>query len=165
MVKLIGFLFLGFLFTFGFHAECKGQVQIVDFSWYESLRNSKSDTTYVVNFWATWCVPCVKELPEFELIHKKYSNQKVKVILVSLDYVKALDKSVLPLVKKQGLRSKVVLLNETNPNTYIDKVDASWTGSLPATLVFNNAHSFYLFNEKPLNFAELEFEIKKSLKL
>lgn len=140
------------------------QVKVVDFSWFESLRKSESDTTYVVNFWATWCVPCVAELPEFEQLHTNFKENKVKVILVSLDFIKVLEKTVIPLVKKKKLQSEMVLLNETNPNSYIDKVDPAWSGSLPATLILNNKHSFYRFYEKPLNFAELETEIKKSLK-
>ncbi|WBA43251.1 TlpA disulfide reductase family protein [Hymenobacter canadensis] len=97
-----------------------------------------SDTTYVVNFWATWCAPCVKELPNFEQLNRAYAGRKVKVLLVSTDYASQLDKKVRPFVARRGLRSEVLLLNETDPNTWMDKVDSQWSGALPFTLMINN---------------------------
>src|SRR5690606_6809447 len=46
----------------------------------------KNDSIYVINFWATWCKPCIKELPAFEKIASEYADKKVKVLLVSLDF-------------------------------------------------------------------------------
>ena len=97
-----------------------------------------TDTTYVVNFWATWCGPCVKELPNFEQLRAANAGKKVKVLLVSLDYASQLEKKVKPFVKQRGLKSEVLLLNEPDPNDWIDKVDAKWSGALPFTLIFNN---------------------------
>ena len=56
----------------------------------------QNDTTYVINFWSTWCAPCVKELPYFEQVNQKYTNRKVKVILVSLDFPKQLETKLKP---------------------------------------------------------------------
>ena len=58
----------------------------------EKRVKNDSDTTYVVNFWATWCAPCVKELPDFDTINAAYSRSKIKVILVSLDFKEDLRK-------------------------------------------------------------------------
>lgn len=139
------------------------QVRVVDRTWYDKVRKSRNDTTYVINFWATWCVPCVEELPAFEQLQRENKDQKLKVILVSLDFVKVLEKTVIPFVKRKSLNCEVVLLNESDPNTYIDKVDPTWSGSLPATVIFNSQNAFYQFYEKPLNFAELSALYKKSI--
>lgn len=103
----------------------------------EPLFQQKNDTTYVINFWATWCKPCVEELPYFEDLHKNYSNQKVRVILVSLDFPRQIESKVVPFVAKHQLRSDVVVLAETNSNNYIDKVDPGWSGAIPVTVIYN----------------------------
>ena len=122
-----------------------------------------TDTVYVVNFWATWCGPCVKELPAFEQIRADNATKKVKVLLVNLDYASQLDKKVRPFVKQHGLKSEVVLLNETDPNAWIDRVDAAWSGALPFTLIVNNKTRQRLTFERELSPAELRTALHKFL--
>jgi len=99
----------------------------------ERLERGK-DTTYVVNFWATWCAPCIKELPHFEKLQQEKRNEKVKVLLVSVDFKSRLEKSVVPFVKIRGLNNEVFLLDETDQQEYIDRIDKTWSGAIPATL-------------------------------
>ena len=120
-----------------------------------------TDTTYVVNFWATWCGPCVKELPNFEQLRAANAGNKVKVLLVSLDYASQLEKKVKPFVKQRGLKSEVLLLNEPDPNDWIDKVDAKWSGALPFTLIFNNQTKQRTSFERELSAAELTAALQK----
>jgi len=54
----------------------------------EPLLRLQNDTTYVVNFWATWCKPCIKEIPYFKELDSTYKDQKFKLLLVSLDFPK-----------------------------------------------------------------------------
>ena len=105
MAKLISFVILSFL-LFGFQDE---PVKVVDFKGLEPHLNKQNDTTYVINFWATWCGPCVKELPYFEKITESYKDKKVKVIPVSLDFPKSYKKSLLPFLVKRGIKSEVIL--------------------------------------------------------
>ncbi|MEZ5001668.1 MAG: TlpA disulfide reductase family protein [Chitinophagales bacterium] len=93
------------------------------------------DVTYVVNFWATWCAPCVKELPYFEALNEKYKeDDKVKVVLVSLDFT--LDRLV-QYAEKNKLKSDVVYFTEKKPNQWIPAFSEEWTGSIPATIILN----------------------------
>ncbi|MFD1872513.1 TlpA family protein disulfide reductase [Hymenobacter bucti] len=121
------------------------------------------DTTYVVNFWATWCGPCVQEMAGFEKVRAAQAGQKVKFLLVSLDYAALLDKKVKPFVQKHGLKSEVILLDEPDLNSWLQKVDGQWSGSIPFTLIYNNQAKKRATFEHPLTAAELTAELRKFL--
>ena len=135
-------------------------VEVVKFSYVETLLKNNSDTTYVINFWATWCKPCVKELPAFEKLNLKYQNKNLKLILVSLDFKRELQTRLIPFVKEKQLKSKIVLMDEPDYNSWIDKVDKSWGGAIPATLIINNKKNVKQFYEKEFTFEELENNLK-----
>jgi thiol-disulfide isomerase/thioredoxin len=108
------------------------------------LLHLNNDTTYVVNFWATWCVPCVKELPHFMQLDSVYEDEAFKVLFVSLDFKKDYLKKLQPFVREQGLDGQVVILEDNDANYWIDDIDKSWGGSIPATLVYRGEkRSFY----------------------
>jgi thiol-disulfide isomerase/thioredoxin len=132
----------------------------VTFTEVANVLNKNNDTTYVLNFWATWCLPCRKEIPYFEEINKKYKNKKFKLILISLDFPSKKESLLIPFVK-ENIKSEVWLLNEPNPNSWIDKVNNSWTGAIPATIIFNK--NTKLFFEKTFEFEELNLIIKQNI--
>jgi thiol-disulfide isomerase/thioredoxin len=137
-------------------------LEVYDFNGLQKYLNTTSDKIYVVNFWATWCSPCVKELPFFEAINKNYFSKNVEVILVSLDFSNKYETSLKPFIKEKNLQSKVVALNDTDSNTWIPKVSEQWSGAIPATLIFNKEkRKFY---EQTFTYNELENEIKQFLK-
>jgi thiol-disulfide isomerase/thioredoxin len=116
------------------------------------------DTLYVINFWATWCAPCVKELPNFEKLSKDYKNKNLRVLLVSMDFKSKLDTTVIPFIRKIGIKNEVLILNETDPQIYINRIDSSWSGALPATLMIKyNKRKFF---EKDFTYSELQNEYK-----
>jgi len=128
----------------------------------EPLLNNKDNTTYIVNFWATWCVPCVEELPFFEQVYAEQKDNGVKLILVSLDMRKMWTTRLAPFVKKKNLQGEVVILNDPRMNDWIPKVDTDWGGAIPATLIYNkNKRAFY---ERGFTYEELNTELHKFLK-
>ncbi len=132
-------------------------VNSYDFKSFESFLQRQTDTTYVVNFWATWCQPCVAELPNFEKVTSEYKNQKVKVILVSLDMKKQIESNLIPFIKKKNLQSQVVHLGDPDANAWIGKVDSTWSGAIPATVIYNrNKRKFY---EQSFTFEQLQKEL------
>ncbi|WP_159800851.1 TlpA family protein disulfide reductase [Flavobacterium sp. MK4S-17] len=132
-------------------------VKAYDFSGLEYFLNRDNDTTYVVNFWATWCVPCVEELPHFEKLNKKYRDNKIKVLLVSLDMPKMVESKLLPFIWEKQLKSDVVLLRDPDANSWIPKVDSTWSGAIPATVIYNrNNRKFF---ERSFTYSELEKEV------
>jgi thiol-disulfide isomerase/thioredoxin len=138
------------------------ELEIFDYAGLEPLLNKKDKKIHVINFWATWCAPCVKELPFFEKLNKTYADRDVEVLLVSLDFPKQYDSKLKPFIEDKKLKSKVVALNDTDANYWIPKISEDWTGAIPATLIYNkDKRQFY---EQPFNYEELETQIKQFLK-
>lgn len=129
----------------------------------EVLERKQSDTTYVINFWATWCAPCIAELPHFEKITADYAGKPVKVILISLDFTKQVEKSLLPFIKRKKLKSEVLHLSDPDANAWISEVDASWSGAIPATLIYNPSKNLRKFYERSFTFEELQSELNPFL--
>lgn len=129
-------------------------IPIVDFDGVKPLLHKDSDTLYVVNFWATWCAPCVKEIPYFEQIALEFANQKLKVILINLDFPNHYESRLLPFVKEHGIKSTIVMLDDPDANRWINQVDTTWSGSIPATLIYNR-HERKFF-EQEFTYQELK---------
>jgi thiol-disulfide isomerase/thioredoxin len=131
------------------------EVTSLDYLQLQPLLHQNSKTIQVVNFWATWCAPCIKELPYFEELNML---ENVDVLLVSLDFPKHKQKRLIPFVKKNKLQSKVVHLDDEDENYWINEISATWSGALPATLIYSqNRRGFY---EQSFSKDELFKEVK-----
>jgi thiol-disulfide isomerase/thioredoxin len=81
-----------------------------------------TDTIYVINFWATWCKPCVEELPALEKLNQMYGGRsRVKVLLVNLDSKKNMDTRILPFIRSKELKSKVLFTDVVELNQRLGK--------------------------------------------
>jgi len=111
------------------------------------------DTTYIINFWATWCVPCVKEMPALGEFEQNFKTEKIKLLLISVNFRSELNTAVLPFLKSKNIKSEVFLLDEKDPQEYIDRIDSSWSGAIPSTLFVKNKK--HIFFEKDLTYDDL----------
>ena len=148
------FIFV-FLFTIclsGAFAQSK-TVNLLSLQQLEKRVNNP-DTVYIVNFWATWCGPCVKELPNFEQLQATYKNKPVKVLLISMDFKSKLTE-VKSFAKAHKFMCEVFLADKTNEQAFIDGIDKNWSGALPGTLVVNTKKYFRKFYEQEFTYAEL----------
>ena len=136
-------------------------IEVVDFDSFYSKIDLSTDKTYVINFWATWCSPCVKELPYFESVNREYSEKNVKVILVSLDFPSQIESKLKPYLKKNKIKSNVILLDDDKMNNWVPRVSEKWDGGIPATLIVNSSN--YNFYPNPFEKEELVSEIQKVL--
>lgn len=125
------------------------------------LTGRVNDTTYVINFWATWCSPCVKEIGYFQELYQEYETQKLKVILVSLDFPNQKERRVIPFIREKGITAPVKLVTDLDYNAWINLVDPSWSGALPATLIYNANERVFL--EKELSRNELYEQVNQIL--
>jgi thiol-disulfide isomerase/thioredoxin len=122
-----------------------------------------SDSVLVINFWATFCKPCVEEIPYLLNICKKYKGKKVKLLLVSLDQPSEYPVKLRAYVKKHKFAAVNFWLAETDADYFCPQIDKKWSGSIPATLVVNKAKDYRSFFEQPFKEAEFEAVLKTAL--
>ena len=102
----------------------------------EHIFQYDNDTTYLINFWATWCGPCVKEMPYFQELAEFYEGKPFKLILVSLDFEKHIDTRLITFLNKHNIKGEQYVLLDGKTNRWIDKVDPKWSGAIPISIVY-----------------------------
>ncbi len=159
MKSVIIVLVLLFLAAVNVQAQKAEVIKIGDL---EEVIARKSDKITVINFWATWCAPCIKELPFFEKLNATRNDVDINLISVDMDLDPDPAK-VYRFIDRKKLKSTVLILNEDNPNEWIDKIEKSWSGAIPATLVVNSQNGKRSFAASELKEGELE-ELIESVK-
>ncbi|HEX5002809.1 MAG TPA: TlpA disulfide reductase family protein [Bacteroidia bacterium] len=129
--------------------------EIIKWDALQSILNTHSDSVYVINFWATWCKPCVAELPSFDSLSVAYRNKPVAVILVSLDFKRQYADKLIPFIQKNNISARVLLLDEPEYDLWINKIDKSWSGAIPATLIFHKPSKYHHFYEEEFTYSSL----------
>ena len=124
----------------------------------------KSDHPVVISFWATWCLPCIHEIPYLQSTIAKYQDKNVELVFVSLDFRESYPKAIEAFVKKNGYEASFYWLNETNADQFCPKIDPKWDGSIPATLFLNNKTNYRKFYDRQLTPLQVEAELKTQLK-
>lgn len=136
------------------------QAQIISLKQLQEIISSPSDKIKVINFWATWCAPCVKELPLFEQIHSARNDVSVLLVSMDMDLDPDPDK-VYKFIARKKITADVLILNESNSNSWINEIDPNWTGALPATLLLNTTTGKRVFLERQLKQGELEAAVNE----
>lgn len=139
---------------------CRAQTaSLIDLENLEQRLEQGNDTIFILNFWATWCVPCVEEIPHFLSFSKKKKTVPTKVLFISLDSPSKLDSIVSPFMLRHqmlGGTSEVYVLNERNQQKYIEQIDTSWSGAIPASLFVTDKGRRRIFKEQSFNLGTLE---------
>ena len=139
------FIFLGFSV---FPQDIK-KIKITDLE--KTIQESKAPL--ILNFWATFCIPCIEEIPYFEELSKKYN---VELLLVSLDLQDFYPDKIKKFVVKNKFTAPIAWLDEYDADYFCPKVDTSWSGAIPASLFINNKTGYRKFIEEQLSKEKLE---------
>lgn len=121
---------------------------------------SKSEKPLVVSFWATWCGSCVEEIPYFMSTIKEKYNGEVELLLVSLDIKEYYPKKIAAFAGQRKFTAPIVWLSERNADIFCPRIDSSWTGAIPSTLMINNKKQYRKFYPQGLT----QFQFDKNLK-
>lgn len=121
----------------------------------------KSGKPIIVNFWATYCIPCIEEIPYFQDVIKNYKDQEIELLLVSMDFEEMYPGKIRKFADKLKFKAPIVWLNETNADYFCPIIDPRWSGVMPATLFVNNKTGFRSFYEEKISKEKFEQEIKK----
>lgn len=130
---------------------------------YQQVLDSFKDKVILVNFWATWCLPCVKEFPELVKLQKNYKDNDFVLLFISLDDKGDIETKIIPFLKKQGVDFTSFFGNFSNPESIMNYVDKSWHGEIPYTGLYNKKGilSKALIGSK--TYEQFETEVKKLL--
>lgn len=109
--------------------------EVVDYDGLMAKLSLDTDTTYVLHFWATWCGPCLEELPMWEKFYKKDRKEKTKLVLVSLDFDRQITSKLVPFMKREKIDPEVVVLSDRKMTRWINAVNPNWDGNIPATFL------------------------------
>ena len=124
---------------------------------------NNADSVLVINFWATFCKPCIRELPFMQSVSEKLKHKRVQMLLVSLDLPEAYPVVIDSFAKANNCSAPIVWLNETNADYFCPKVDKSWSGGIPATLFINRKKGYRKLVEEEMDQERFEEELRKSL--
>ena len=124
---------------------------------------AQSDHPLIVNFWATFCVPCNKEIPYFQSTVARYQEQGVELVLVSLDLPDYYPARIATFAQGRGFTATMLWLDETDADYFCPRVDPRWTGGIPCSLFINNKTHYHRFFDRQLTEPQVNLEIKEML--
>ena len=149
---ILGSIILAFIST----QQTAGQsIRKIHVKELEKILSNQENKLFILNLWATWCAPCVKEIPAFEKIAKEIDKSKVSFVMISLDFPSQIETQLKPFLKKNKTSLDVSVMMDTDYNSWIDKVDPTWEGNIPSTLFFNNSKKTRYFHSGELSESEL----------
>ena len=110
--------------------DANGLRAVLDEAW------ANDDSVLLVNFWATWCKPCLEEIPLFMELEKTYGPQGFKLIAVSLDELETLETTVTPFMQKWFPEFRSYISSEYDMDDVVSVVDNGWNEVLPTSYLF-----------------------------
>lgn len=138
----------------------KGEMKVIKVPELEQLMvQADSKKLTIINFWATWCKPCVKELPYFVKAQNQFPD--VNFIYMSIDFSENVAKAEKFAQKKELDPEGLYLIDDVDYNSWIDKVSPEWTGAIPATLFILDGKK--ILYEKEFHEGELQELIEQKV--
>ena len=113
----------------------------------------------LVNFWATWCKPCVKEFPELTKLYKNYNDKGFELVFISLDDQQDIDSKLKPFLKKQGVDFLSYYSAFSNAEELIDYIDKNWQGAIPSSYIYDREGNLKASILGSRNYEQFEKEI------
>lgn len=119
----------------------------------------------IVNFWATTCNPCIKEIPYMQSISNSYQNKQVELLLVSMDAPAAYPDKLMVFARENQITSSIIYPeSDTVTGNFYKLMDKSWSGGIPASIFINNHSRYRRFFDRQLTDLQVAYYIKEMIK-
>jgi thiol-disulfide isomerase/thioredoxin len=142
-------------------APTVGTLKPADFG---KFKDSAKGKVLVLNFWATWCGPCVAEFPELVALDAKYRDKGVKFVGITADDPDDVQPKVIPFIKKHQVKFDIIRQDTDDPEQMMNQVTKDWNGVIPVTVVYdkqgNLSYSHFGIIDRDLLVAEIEKAMK-----
>lgn len=139
------------------------QVTKLDEEGLSNLISERNGKVLFLNVWATWCVPCVEEFPDLVKLHNAFARHPVEVVGISADFDDEIESKIVPFLRKQKVPFRVYVASFKHQEDFINGVNRSWSGALPASLIVDakGERKFFLMGKGTFN--QFKREIDKTL--
>jgi thiol-disulfide isomerase/thioredoxin len=138
------------------------ELKSIDLAGIESLVANKTENYRLINLWATWCGPCVVELPQLVDVNRMYRRRHFELITISMDEPDA-GEGALKVLKKVYASTKNFHSSVTDTDQFAEAFDAKWPGPLPYTILVAPGGEIVYRKEGEIDFGELRREIVNRL--
>lgn len=114
-----------------------GEIPVVDEVWLKEKIENRNGKLLFINFWATWCVPCVEEFPDLVKIYDKHKDSDFEFLSVSVNLPSEIETKVKPFLIEQNANFPVVVVEEKRSEEVINLINPEWNGAVPVTVIYN----------------------------
>lgn len=137
-------------------------IEIINLEQLQNIISERNNKPLFINFWATWCPPCVEEFPDIVKLSEEKGNE-VEFIAVSLDSESDLQNKVKSFVQKNNVNFKVLLLKESDVYPLMDWINDEWRGAIPVTFIYDKNGNQVNFLLGLQSYSQFETAINKVL--
>jgi thiol-disulfide isomerase/thioredoxin len=159
-IKIFLLLILFLLSARLYSQEVKSLSSVKDL---DELKESLKGKVVLINFWATWCAPCVKEFPDLVKLYNNYKDKDFKLIFISTDVPEEVNSKVIPFLKKNDVDFTTYFNNFSKPEDLIDYIDKSWEGAVPSTYIYDKTGKVTASILGKKDYSDFEKEILKNM--
>jgi len=142
-------------------AKAGFSVEPIDQAGLKRLIGERSGKVLLLNIWATWCEPCIAEFPDLKKLSQTYDTAAVEVVAISADYPDEVDTKIMPFLRKTDVPFRVFVAQFEHPEDFINAVNRSWSGALPASLIYDSRGKERFFHVGQQSFDDFKREINK----
>ena len=133
----------------------------IDQAGLKKLIKERNGRLLFLNIWATWCAPCVAEFPDLIKLSQSYDTTSLEVVAISADYPDEVDSKILPFLKKFNVPFRVYVAQFEHQEDFINAINRSWSGALPASLIYDANGKQRFFHVGQQSFDEFKQEVDK----
>jgi thiol-disulfide isomerase/thioredoxin len=129
----------------------------IDVQGLDAVRQESKGRVLVMNFWATWCKPCVEEFPDLVKLHRTFRDKGLNVVFVSIDDDDSSTKQkVVTFLRKMNVASTSYIKKDDDDEAFINEVNSKWNGAVPATFFYNRNGEMVMMKTGENDYSTLE---------